>query len=96
MQVSVTANVIFDDRLGRLLKGQVVDMPDHKAKFFMARGDVELYLTKVMRDRPTLAAGSTEQSSAAPVAQALTETTSNESESGVQKKRGRPRKEQSL
>lgn len=96
MQVSVTAKVIFDDRLGRLLKGQVVDMPDHKAKFFVERGDVELYLTKVMRDRPSLAAGSMEQLSVVPVAQALAETTSNESASGEPKKRGRPRKEQSL
>lgn len=90
MKVSVTAKTIYDDRMGRLNKGQVVDLPDHKANFYIQRGDVEYYETKVLRDRPYQAAGT--QLSASPVAQVLPTQTSEQSESGV-KRRGRKPKE---
>jgi hypothetical protein len=84
MKVSVTAKIIYDDKLGKLTKGQEVDMPTHKAEFYLQRGDVEFYQTKVIRDRPLPIAG--EQSFVAPVAQALPVKTSSESGSGVKKK----------
>lgn len=86
MKVSVTAKNIFDDKLGKLVKGQTVELPDHKARFYIERGDVEFYETKVMRDRPYQAVGT--QLSASQAAQALPTQTLSESESG-EKKRGR-------
>lgn len=86
MKVSVTAKSIFDDKLGKLIKGQMVELPDHKARFYIERGEVEFYETKVMRDRPLLGAGT--QLSASPVAQVLPEQTLSESSNG-EKKRGR-------
>ena len=88
MKVHVISNkAIFDDRLGRLNKGDIKDMPEHKANFYLQRGEVELYETKVIRDRPYEAAGKTEQLSASPVVQASPQTTVNESESGAKKTR---------
>ena len=86
MKVSVTAKAIYDDKLGRLNKGQVAEMPEHKARFYLERGEVEYYETKVLRDRPYQAAGT--PSSASPVAQVSQPQTSSESDSG-EKKRGR-------
>lgn len=90
MKVAVTTKVIYDDRLGRLPLGSVVEMIDHKARFFLARGEVELYETKVLRESPSLAAGS--PLSALPVAQVSLPQTLKQSDDGV-KKRGRPKKE---
>jgi hypothetical protein len=89
MKVAVTAKVIFDDRHGRLNKGAVIDMIDHKAKFFLARGEVELYETKVIRESPSMAVGA--PLSASPPAPASQPQTLSESVYGV-KKRGRPKK----
>ena len=86
MKVSVTAKVIYDDKFGRLVQNQEVDLPDHKAKFYIERGDVEYYETKVLRDRPYQTVGT--QLSASPAVQASPQQTLSESESGV-KKRGR-------
>jgi hypothetical protein len=52
MKVSVTAKVILDDKLGKLIKDQVVDLSDQKANFYIQRGDVILYQTKVVHERP--------------------------------------------
>jgi hypothetical protein len=52
MKVSVTAKVILDDKLGKLIKDEVVDIPDHKANFYLERGDVVRYQTKVVHERP--------------------------------------------
>jgi hypothetical protein len=86
MKVSVTAKAIFDDKLGKLIKGQTVELPDHKARFYLERGEVEFYETKVLRDRPYQAVGT--QQSASPAAPVLPAQTLSESESG-EKKRGR-------
>lgn len=88
VKISVTAKVINDDRLGRLVKGDVREMPAHKAQFFLRRGEVELYETKVVRERPLEGAGT--QQSASPVAQVLQAQTLSASESGEKKRRGRP------
>lgn len=82
---------LFDDKLGRLTDGQVVELPDHKANFYLERGVAELYETKVVRDRPYEAAGRMEQSSASPVVLALPEQTQSESESGGKRRGRKPR-----
>lgn len=90
MKVAVTIPLIRDDRLGIIKKGQVVDMIDHKARFFLARGEVELYETKVLRENPSVAAGNPlSASQAAPASQPQT---LNPSGDGA-KKRGRQKKE---
>ena len=78
----------IDDKLGRLKTGETYDMPDHKANFYIQRGEAICYQTKVLQDRPCLAGGTTEQLSASLPAQVLQQTIANESESGT-KKRGR-------
>jgi len=61
MQVAVTAKVILDDIQGRLVQGQIVDLPDHKAMFYIERNDVQLYQTKVMNDCPSIGTESVEK-----------------------------------
>ena len=78
----------IDDKLGRLKTGETYDMPDHKANFYIQRGEAICYQTKVLQDHPCLAGGTTEQLSASLPAQVLQQTIANESESGT-KKRGR-------
>lgn len=87
MKVNILKS-IRHDRLGRLAKGQVVDIMDFQAQFFIERGEAERYETKVIRERPLPVVGSS--LSASPAAQALPEQTSEPSASG--KKRGRPKK----
>lgn len=85
MKINITAKKILDDRLGALIKGQVVELPEHKALFYVARGEAEYYETKVIKENPLSGAGI--QLSASPVAQALPEQTLKPSESGEKKKR---------
>ena len=54
MKVSITAKVILDDKLGKLMKNEVVDLPDHKANFYIQRGEVVQYQTKVVHERPVV------------------------------------------
>lgn len=91
MKVSILKKAILDDKLGRLMHGQVVDLPEHKAQFYVARGDAELYETKVFRENPSKAVGETKPLSASPAVLVLPEQTSSASETGV-KRKGRPRK----
>jgi len=92
MKVSILKKVILDDKLGRLTAGQIVDLPEHKAVFYIDRKDAELYETKVIRENPYQAAGTVVQSSALPAALVLPSQTPNLSESG-EKRRGRPKKD---
>jgi hypothetical protein len=92
MKVSILKKVILDDKLGRLTAGQIVDLPEHKAMFYIDRKDAELYETKVLRENPYKAAGTVVQSSALPAALVLPTQTSSLSESG-EKRRGRPKKD---
>ena len=82
MKVSILKKTLLDDKLGRLMYGDIVDLPEHKARFFLERGDVELYETKVIRENPYKAAGVVAQSSVSPVALVLPEQTLNASERG--------------
>ena len=87
MKISITTRKpIFDDRAGKLSQGDTVEMPDHKAMFYIARGEAVHYETKVRHERPSMAAGATQQSSASPVAQASPQTIASESEYGVKKR----------
>jgi len=92
MKVSILKKTLLDDKLGRLMYGEIVDLPEHKARFFLERGDVELYETKVIRENPYPAAGVVAQSSVSPVALVLPPQTPSLSEDGA-KKRGRPKKD---
>jgi len=92
MKVSILKKAILDDKLGRLMHGQVVDLPEHKARFYLARGEAELYETKVFRENPSKAAGQVTQPSALPVALVLPVQTLNQSEDGA-KKKGKLKKE---
>ena len=86
---------VIDDRAGKLPHGATVDLPDHKALFYLARGEAIRYEVKVERDRPCETAGAEEPSSASPAVQASPQTMSSESANGepVKRKRGRPRKQ---
>tara|TARA_R110000868_G_scaffold31576_4_gene115612 strand:- start:2508 stop:2729 length:222 start_codon:yes stop_codon:yes gene_type:complete len=41
-----------DDKLGRLMHGDIVDLPEHKANFYLQRGEATTYETKIVIDRP--------------------------------------------
>lgn len=93
MKISITAKAVIDDRKGRLKQGDVVELNDQKALFYINRGEAIRYETKVIQERPIVAAGA--PSFASPVAQALPEQTLSESDGGV-KRRGRRRRSLSL
>ena len=95
MKITITTmkNPI-DDRLGRLEFDKTYDLPDHKALFYIQRGEAMSYQTKVLQERPLADAGKVEQSSAAPAVQAYATKTLNESADG-EKKRGRKPKQSS-
>lgn len=93
MKITVTTKkAILDDRLGRLKTGETYEMPDHKALFYIQRGEAMSYETKVLQDRPLVDAGKVEQPSASPAAPVYATKTLNESETG-EKKRGRKPKQ---
>lgn len=89
MKITITAKAVIDDRLGRLTKGTTVELPEHKALFYLKRNEAQMYDTKVIRERPYQAAGREQPSSVSPAAQALLEQTRNASSSGETK---RPRR----
>ena len=89
--VITTRKPVFDDNLGRLNEGDVVEIADRKANFYIQEGLAMCYQTKVLQDRPCLGAGVVEPLSALPVAQALPQTTVSESESGAKKKGRKPK-----
>lgn len=85
MKVAIVAKVMHHDRLGKLVRGVVVDVPDHQASDWMRRGWAESADAKENRERPLEAAGT--PSSALPVAPVSTEQTQKPSRRG-----GRPKK----
>lgn len=82
MKVEITTKVLLHDRLGRLVRGQVADLPDGQAESFLRQGWVQRYDTKVIESVPSVVVGATEQSFASPAAPASPQTTSNKSDSG--------------
>lgn len=87
MLICITAKVMLHDRLGRLTRGRVVDVPDKQATEWLKRGFAELPEVKAARETPSSAAGA--PSSASQAAQASPQTTSSESAPGASTKRGR-------
>lgn len=93
MKITITSKKQpIDDRLGRLKTGESYEMPDHKALFYIQRGEAMSYETKVRQDYPLPDAGKVEQSTASPAVPAYATKTLNESEPG-EKKRGRKPKQ---
>lgn len=90
MKIHITSRKpILDDRHGRLVTGQIVDVVDNKALFYIQRGEAEMLEVKDKRERPLQDAGTAQQSSALPVDQASAPMTSSESEAGAKKKTAR-------
>lgn len=88
MEIQITTKKpVFDDQHGRLKQGQVIEVPQHKALFYIQRGEAVCYQTKVMQDRPYQAVGKVEQSSVLPPAQASQQTIATKLEDGVKKLR---------
>lgn len=77
------------DRLGRIQKGKIVDMPEQWARIYIQMGAAEAYQTKVIRETPLAGAGAALPSSSSPVDQASQPTTSSESDNGEKPKRKR-------
>jgi len=82
MKVEITTKVLLHDRLGRLVRGQVAELPDGQAESFLRQGWVQRYDTKVIESVPSVVVGATEPSSALPAAPVSPQTTLNESDSG--------------
>lgn len=82
----VTKKPVFDDQHGRLQQGQIIDVPQHKAMFYIQRGEAVCYQTKVLQDRPLADAGTVDVLSALPAVRAYATKTLNELETGEKKK----------
>lgn len=85
MKVAIVSKVIHHDRLGRLARGAVVELPDHQAAEWLRRGWVERAEVKEDRERPCEAAGT--PPSALPVAPASPEQTLKPSKRGGRQKK---------
>lgn len=86
MKVAIVAKVLLHDRLGRLVRGAVVELPDVLAEAWLRKGWVERADAKEDRERPSEAAGT--PPSALPVAPVSTEQTLKPSKRGGKPKKG--------
>lgn len=86
MKVEVL-KTFYHDKLGRVSKGSVVDLPDNQAYMFLEKNAVRRYATKVVREVPLENAGVITQSSALPVEEASTPMTSQKLKRGGRTKR---------
>lgn len=84
MKVEVL-KTFYHDKLGRVQKGSIVDLPDNQAYMFLEKNAVRRYATKVVKEVPLENAGVDTQSSALPVEQASTEMTLPKSKRGAKK-----------
>ena len=84
MKVEVL-KTFYHDKLGRVNKGQVVELPEYQAQMFLEKQAVRRYATKVVREVPLEIAGVEEQSSALPVEEASPVTTSQKPKRGAKK-----------
>ena len=90
MKIVITSKkTLLDDKFGRLPKDKVIDMPDHKAMFYIERGDAVRFETKELQDNPLKTDGEVARSSASPVVEALPSKMLKKSETGEKKTRGR-------
>lgn len=87
MKIVITSKKpIVDDVKGRLPKDTVVELPDHKAMFYIERGEAVRYETKVVSQDILKTDGVEAQLSVAPLDQASPEKTSILSKLGAKKK----------
>ena len=90
MKIVITSKKpINDDVKGRLPKDTVIDLPEHKAMFYIERGEAIRYETKVLQDNPLKTDGVEAQLSVSPAEEASPSQILRKSENGVQKTRGR-------
>lgn len=93
MKIVITSKKpINDDVRGRLACNTVIDLPDHKAMFYIERGEAVRYETKVLQDNPLKTGGAEAQSSVAPAVEASPSQTLKLSDSGVKKTQGRKKR----
>lgn len=87
MKIVITSKKpINDDIKGRLATNAVIDLPDHKAMFYIERGEAVRYETKVLQDNPLKTDGAVGLSSAARQVEVSPRQTLNLSGSGEKKK----------
>lgn len=87
MKIVITSKKpIKDDVKGRLPLGTVIDLPEHKAMFYIERGEAVRYETKLLEDNPLKTDGVEAQLSVSPVAEASQNKILNLSKSGEKKK----------
>jgi hypothetical protein len=84
MKVEVL-KTFYHDKLGRVPKGAIVELPDSQAYMFLEKNAVRRYATKVVREVPLENAGVITQSSALPVEEVSPPMTSPKSKRGVKK-----------
>ena len=90
MKIVITSKKsLVDDIKGRLPKDTVVDLPDHKAMFYIERGEAVRYETKVLQDNPLKTDGAEAQLSVAPQVEASHKPTLTRLKDGATKIRGR-------
>lgn len=89
MQIVIRAKVMFHDRMGRLVRDQVVTAPEQvterQAEDWLRRGFAERIETRDARERPSPAVGA--PSSASPAAPASPQTTASASDDGGKRRR---------
>ena len=86
MKIVITSKkTITDDIKGRLPLGTVIDLPEHKAMFYIERGEAIRYETKVLQDNPLKTGGEVAQSSASQVEEVSQNQILKKSKSGVEK-----------
>jgi len=84
MKVEVL-KTFYHDKLGRVEKGRVVELPEAQALMFLEKNAVRRYATKVVREVPLENAGLDIQSSALPVEEASTPMTLPKYKRGAKK-----------
>lgn len=84
MKVEVL-KTFYHDKLGRVSKGSIVELPEQQAYMFLEKNAVRRYATKVVREIPLENAGVITQSSALPVEEASQPMTLPKSKRGAKK-----------
>lgn len=93
MKIVITSKKqINDDIKGRLANNTVIDLPDHKAMFYIERGEAVRYETKVLQDNPLKIDGGAAQSSASRQVEVSPRQTLKSSGNGEKKTQGRKKR----
>jgi hypothetical protein len=93
MKIVITSKKpINDDVKGRLANNTVIDLPDHKAMFYIERGEAVRFETKELQDNPLKTVGEAVQSSASHQGEVLKSKTLKSSSNGEKKTQGRKKR----